>query len=97
VRLARTLVVALLMFTASGAYALVVAEPCDSVEQLSRDQDACPPMCVTCGCCAQAVEPVTLAVSVVPDTPLAIVDFLLPPLPKITPLDILHVPKPRFA
>jgi hypothetical protein len=96
-RLVQTCVVALLMFNASGAYALVAVEPCDSYQQSSRDDDACPPMCVTCGCCAQAVEPATLAVDTVPETPVAAIDLLLPPLPKTTPRDILHVPKPRFA
>jgi hypothetical protein len=96
-RLALTLVVALLTFSASGVYALVVAEPCASYEQPAQDDRSCPPMCVTCGCCAQAVEPVTLALDAVPDAPVAAIDFLLPPLPKTTPRDILHVPKPRFA
>lgn len=96
-RIAQALIVALLMFSASGVYAFAIAEPCDSYEQLAQDDRSCPPMCVTCGCCAQAVEPVTLTVAAVPDTPVAVTAFLLPPLPKTTPRDILHVPKPRFA
>jgi hypothetical protein len=96
-RIAQTCIVALLTFSASGVYAFAIAEPCDSYQQPLRDNDACPPMCATCGCCAQAVEPVTVSVAVSPDTPVAAVAFLLPPLPSITPRDILHVPKPRSA
>jgi len=97
VRVGLTLVVALLTFSASGLSALVVSEPCAGYEQSSQDESACPPTCVTCGCCAQAVEPVALAVSGTPDAPTA--DILDRPAgaPRTTSRDILHVPKSRRA
>jgi hypothetical protein len=96
-RFAFTIIVALLTFSASGAYALVIAEPCTGYEQPGHDDGACPPTCVTCGCCAQAVEPVAVVISVTPDTPIADVSDVLPSFQRATPRDILHVPKIRFA
>jgi hypothetical protein len=52
---------------------------------------------VTCGCCAQAVEPVAFIVATSPDVPVADAPTFLPNLPQIDPHDILHVPKIRFA
>ena len=96
-RFGLAIIVALLTFSASGAYALVIAEPCTGYEQPGQDDGACPPTCVTCGCCAQAVEPVAVVISATPDTPVADVSDFLPNLPRTTPRDILHVPKIRFA
>jgi len=96
-RFALAIIVALLTFSASGVYALVIAEPCTGYEQPGQDDGACPPTCVTCGCCAQAVEPVAVVISAIPETPIADVSDLLPNLPRTTPRGILHVPKPRFA
>jgi hypothetical protein len=96
-RFALAIVVALLAFGASGASALVLAEPCDSYEHPGRDEGSCPPTCVTCGCCAQAVEPVTLAVTAVLQTTVAAAGSFIPRLPAAAPRDILHVPKPRIA
>ena len=94
---ALSIIVALLTFSTSGAYALVIAEPCTGYAQPGQDDGACPPTCVTCGCCAQAVEPVTVVIGASPDTPIADVSDLLPDLLRTTPRDILHVPKSRFA
>jgi len=91
------IVVGLLSFTASGVTSLVVDEPCAIVERPGGEDGACPPTCVTCGCCAQAAEPVALTVSVTPDAPIADSPDVLPRVPRNTPRDILHVPKPRLA
>ena len=94
-RLALAIVVALLTFSASGASALVVLEPCTGIQQQDQDDGACPPTCVTCGCCAQAVEPAVLAVTVSrDDLPTGMTAFV-PRLPRPHAQDILHVPKPR--
>ena len=92
-----SIIVALLTFSVSGAYALAVAEPCTSYEQPGQQHGSCPPTCVTCGCCAQAVEPAATVISATPDTPIADLPNVLPTLPSTTPRDILHVPKIRFA
>jgi len=68
-RFALAIIVALLTFSASGVYALVIAEPCTGYEQPGQDDGACPPTCVTCGCCAQAVEPVAVVISAIPGLP----------------------------
>ena len=96
-RFGLAMVVALLTFSASGLSALVVLEPCRGYEQSRPDDGACPPTCVTCGCCAHAVEPVVLAVNVSPDQPLAEITALVPRLPRPHARDILHVPKLRGA
>lgn len=92
-RLLLALVVGLLMLSASGVTELGVADPCAAAPQSAGDDGACPPMCVTCGCCAQAVELVTLTVSASPRIITAIV-IAFPPQPlRQNPHDILHVPK----
>ena len=96
-RFALAIIVALLTFSASGAHALVIAEPCTGYAQGGQDDGTCPPTCVTCGCCAQAVEPVAVVISATPDALIADVSELLPNLPRSTARDILHVPKIRFA
>jgi hypothetical protein len=96
-RFALSIIVALLTFSTSGAYALVIAEPCTGYVKPGQDDGGCPPTCVTCGCCAQAVEPVAVVISATPDTPIADVSDVLPNLPRTTPRDILHVPKIRLA
>jgi hypothetical protein len=95
-RLASALIVGLLVFSASGVASLVVNEPCATEASACRDEGVCPPTCVTCGCCAQAAEPVALAVSATPDVPSADIPHLLP-LPRTTLRDILHVPKPTVT
>jgi hypothetical protein len=54
-------------------------------------------MCVTCGCCAQAVEPAELIVasSVLPSV--AQTEPPLPQFPQTDPRPILHVPKSSVA
>jgi hypothetical protein len=96
-RLALAVIIGLLTFSTSGVYTLVINEPCTGYETPGRDDAACPPTCVTCGCCAQAVEPVTVVVSVTPDVPVADIPDVLPRIPRTTPRDILHVPKLRIA
>lgn len=92
-RLSLVFIVGLLAFSVSGISSLVVAEPCFGYEQQSDEDDACPPMCVTCGCCAQAVEPVGLAMSAAPDARISAVPDGRPSVPRIAPRDVLHVPK----
>jgi hypothetical protein len=93
VRFAVAILCGLLMLGLSGVTVLAVGEPCSSVEQTSSDHDSCPPTCVTCGCCAQAVEPTAVHVDASPKpTPVApppvVIRFPVP-----APLGILHVPK----
>lgn len=96
-RLILAFIVALLTFSASGAYALVIAEPCTGYEQADQDDGACPPTCVTCGCCAQAAEPAILPMGSSLEAPVTDVSPLSPRVPKATPRDILHVPKLRLS
>lgn len=91
------MVVAVLAFSASGVSALIVNEPCTGYEQTGGDDGACPPMCVTCGCCAQAAEPVLLIVANALDLPLGAIPFVVPNLPANQARDILHVPKRSLA
>jgi hypothetical protein len=89
--------VALLTLSASGVPVLAIGEPCAGFEREATQDGTCPPTCVTCGCCAQAIEPMVLLVAStqkphVPDiTPVA------PRLPRSLPHDILHVPKSRLV
>jgi hypothetical protein len=98
-RFAIALIVGVLTFTASGVSSLAVAEPCSGYEQAGQadDQGGCPPTCVTCGCCALAVEAVTMAVADAPEIPLPVLIAVLPAIPNADPRDILHVPKPPLA
>jgi hypothetical protein len=88
--------VGLLTVSASGVSTLVINEPCTGYELPGSDDGGCPPTCVTCGCCAQAVETVMIVVATSPDV--RVTDFagFLPDLPRTTPRDILHVPKLRL-
>jgi hypothetical protein len=96
-RFALAVIIGLLTFSASGVYSLVINEPCTGYEAPGSDDAACPPTCVTCGCCGQAVEPVTLVVSATSHVPISYIPDVLPSIPRTTPRDILHVPKIRFA
>jgi hypothetical protein len=91
------ILVALLTFSASGISAMVIGEPCTGYEQPGREDGACPPTCVTCGCCAQAVEPVFLPVTTSVENPVAVINPFSRHLPKSSPRDILHVPKPSVS
>ncbi|HVG56651.1 MAG TPA: hypothetical protein VM846_19580 [Vicinamibacterales bacterium] len=92
-RFALAVVVALLTFTASGVSSLVVGEPCSAFEQAGREDASCPPTCITCGCCAQAVEPAAMSVAASPNDPIAEIQAPVPRQPKTPARDILHVPK----
>jgi hypothetical protein len=96
-RFALAIIAALLIFSASGVSALVASEPCTGYQRQGQDDGTCPPTCVTCGCCAHAVEPAVLSVAVSPDDPLTEIAPLVPRLPGSRPGDILHVPKLRLA
>ena len=98
-RFAFALVVGWLTLSASGVSTLIAGEPCTGYELTGQGEDdgACPPTCVTCGCCAQAAEPVAVAVSSSPDVPLSDLIAVLPRIPRTDPLDILHVPKLTLA
>ena len=96
-RLALTVIVSLLTISASGLSALAVLEPCSGLEQTAEDEGTCPPTCVTCGCCAQAVEPVALLVTSASNTSLAGPGNARSRLTNPQPRDILHVPRLRLA
>lgn len=86
-------VVALLVVSASGVLTLVVLEPCTTSDVAGKDDGACPPTCVTCGCCARAVEVVSILVVTTPELITGDVRHPLPGQPQATSSDILHVPK----
>jgi hypothetical protein len=96
-RIVHAIVVGLLTLSASGVISLAVAEPCTAYEGSRSEDGSCPPTCVTCGCCAQAVEPVTVVVSTIPEAAVADIPDPLPGVPRTTPRDIFHVPKLRVA
>jgi hypothetical protein len=89
----RLLVVALLIFSASGVSALVVDDACSLFEQADVTDRDCLPTCVTCGCCAQAVEPGTFVVSLSLRVPAVRPSAEPIRYPTTDPLDVLHVPK----
>jgi len=98
-RFAFALIVGLLTFSVSGVSSLVVSEPCTGYELTGQGEDegGCPPSCVTCGCCAQAAEAVTIVVASSPDAPVSELVAFFPGVPIADPRDILHVPKPSLA
>jgi hypothetical protein len=96
-RAALAILVALLTFSASGVSTLVIDEPCVAYEQTTRDDGACPPTCLTCGCCTQAIEPVTIHVAGVPEPSIASAQSFTPRIPATRVSDILHVPKRALA
>ena len=87
----------MLTFSASGVSALVTAEPCAAFEQTAQDDGACAPTCVTCGCCAMAVEATVVTMAATPAVLVAEVSPLVPPVLPSASHDILHVPKLRAA
>jgi hypothetical protein len=95
-RFVLAIVVGVLTFSASGASSLVIYEPCTGYELPGSDDGACPPTCVTCGCCAQAVDTVAVVVVTSPDIPIADLAAFLRDLPRTNPREILHVPKLRL-
>jgi hypothetical protein len=91
-RFALAVLVALLTFSASGVSSLVVQEPCGFYEVDGRDAN-CPPTCVTCGCCHQAVDVVLAVLPLSPHDVVTQATTSLPRLLKADPRGILHVPK----
>jgi len=89
-------IVGLLSFSASGVSTLVIDEPCIGYELPGSDEGVCAPTCLTCGCCAQAAEPVVVIAATSPEIPVADITAFLPYLPRTAPHDILHVPKPAL-
>ena len=92
-RVALAFIVATLTVSASGLCSLIVAEPCTGDEPPAQSDAACPPTCITCGCCAQAVEHATFVVAESPDVVVSDIDVALPGLLATDPRPILHVPK----
>jgi hypothetical protein len=92
-RLGLAIIVALLAFSATGLSALVVAEPCAGDEQPVSEHGGCAPTCVTCGCCAQAVEPAALAGADSPEALVVAITPFVPRVPTTRARDILHVPR----
>ena len=94
-RLAIALIVGLLSLSVSGLSSLMTEEPCTGYELTGQGEDdgACPPTCVTCGCCAQAAEAPMFAVAIAPDTRIRDVSAVVRDIPLAEPRDILHVPK----
>ena len=91
------IIVGLLTFSASGLPTLIAGEPCTGYEQPGSEDAACPPTCVTCGCCAQAVEAAVIPVTSSFEAPVADVSPFAPRPATTSPRDILHVPKPFSA
>ena len=84
----------MLTFSASGVSALVVPEPC-TYEQAGQDDGACAPTCLTCGCCAQPVDPVVFWATSSADAPRPAVIAFVSRLTDAQTRDVLHVPKLR--
>ena len=82
----------MLTFSASGASTLVVLEPC-TAEQAGQEDSACAPTCLTCGCCAQPVEPAGFSATSSASIPRPAVIAFIPRLTDAQTRDVLHVPK----
>ena len=93
IRPALALLCGMLMLSLTGVTVLAVGEPCSSFEQSTSNHDSCPPTCVTCGCCAQAVEPTAVHVDASPKPSPAEPPPIVVRFPVAAPLGILHVPK----
>jgi hypothetical protein len=96
-RLGLAVCVALLTLSASGIPILVIGEPCAGFEREATQDGTCAPTCVTCGCCAQAIEPMVLFVASTQEPHVADITPVVPRLPKSLPHDVLDVPKSRVA
>jgi hypothetical protein len=96
-RFALAIIVGLLTLSASGISTLVVAEPCVGYEQTGQEDADCPPTCLTCGCCAQAVEPVLVSVATSPEAPVVEINPFVLCVPTTRAREILHVPKLRVS
>jgi len=89
--------VGMLTYSASGLPTLIAGEPCTGYEQPGSEDAACPPTCVTCGCCAQAAEPASVPLASSLEALVADVSPVIPHHATTSPRDILHVPKPLLA
>lgn len=98
-RFAFALIVVLLSVAASGATSLMAGEPCTRHERAGQTQNdgACPPTCVTCGCCAHAAEVAAIHFDRSPDIPFVQPATRIRQVPSTDPRDILHVPRRRPA
>jgi hypothetical protein len=96
-RFVLAIIVSVLTFSASGVATLFVGEPCTGIEQPGRDLGTCPPTCVTCGCCEQAVEPANVIVVSSLEIPVTVINVIVPRAFKTHPRDILHVPKAHLS
>jgi len=94
-RLALGVIVSLLSLNVSSIPVLAIGEPCAEFEQTQGADNACPPTCVTCGCCAQGVEPQSLRVATLVSAAVPVPPAFIPHLLMTDPRDILHVPKLR--
>jgi hypothetical protein len=92
-RLGLAVIVVMLALSASGMSSLIVPEPCSGYEPPGHSDTTCPPTCVTCGCCARAIEPVAVVAASLPDRPVVAMVAPLPGLPLTDPRPILHVPR----
>jgi hypothetical protein len=95
--MALALLVGILSFSATGVVSLMLGEPCTAFSLSAEDDRDCPPTCVSCGCCTQAVETAAIVVASSPDTPVTQFAPVLPSFTDTQPRDILHVPKLRLA
>jgi hypothetical protein len=91
--LALAILVGVLSFSALGVSGLMVGEPCSAFTLAAEDDRDCPPICVTCGCCAQAAETAAIVVTDSLDVPIPHFVAVLPAFTETDPRDILHVPK----
>jgi hypothetical protein len=91
------MIVGLLTISASGVSSVIVTEPCNAGQLAGEDDGRCSPTCVTCGCCAQAVETATVTTGRSPDVLATRIAAVLPRLPRTDPREILHVPRLRPA
>jgi hypothetical protein len=96
-RLGLAMIVTCLVLGASGVTTLVFAERCAGPESSGLAQRDCQPTCVTCGCCAQAVEPGVFQTTRSGQPTATDVEPLISRIPARHFQDILHVPKPRFV
>lgn len=75
-----------------GAASLLVPEPCGAVER-ATDDGGCPPSCVTCGCCHQAIDVASVMPLLISPKPPREATEPLPSVSDRDPRDILHVPR----
>jgi hypothetical protein len=91
-QLGQVILVFLLALGVSDAASLLVPEPCAAAER-SSDTGSCPPTCVTCGCCHQAVDLAIVMPLLVSPRPAVETTEPLASLSDHEPRDILHVPR----